>query len=67
MARPVYLQQRTFLVTARTAVECQNQTHAPQQTARSFDHLFGNRQQRRQLAIDVDVGILVVELSFLRE
>ena len=32
MARPVYLQQRTYLVTAGMAVECHLRTHAPQQT-----------------------------------
>src|SRR6476619_920211 len=31
-ARPVYLQQRTYLVTAGMAVECQEATYAPQQT-----------------------------------
>jgi hypothetical protein len=31
MARPVYLQQWTYLVTVGTAVECQNRTHALQQ------------------------------------
>ena len=32
MASPVYLQQRTYLVTAGMAVECQDLTRAPQQT-----------------------------------
>src|SRR5215467_501536 len=36
MARPVYLQQRTYLVTAGMAVECHFRAHALQQTAASL-------------------------------
>src|SRR6266852_1151237 len=32
MARPVYLQHRTYLVTVGMAESCQEPTHAPQQT-----------------------------------
>ena len=43
MARPVYLQHRTYLMNVATAVECQERTHAPQQL---FDHLVGGGEQR---------------------
>src|SRR5207244_6984734 len=46
MTRPVYLQQRTFLVAAGTAVECQLRTRAPQQNLVLFNHLVGARKQR---------------------
>ena len=45
MARPVYLQQRTYLMRVGTAVECQEATYALQQTAPLFDHLVGEREE----------------------
>jgi len=37
LARPLYLQQRTYLVTAAMAVECHLLTNAPQQKPSPFN------------------------------
>jgi hypothetical protein len=56
LARPVYLQQRTYLVTTGTAVECQTRTLQD-----LFDHLVGagehgwrDGQARRFRGLEVD-------------
>ena len=41
MARPVYLQHRTYLMRVGMAVECQSRHFVPQQEASLFDHLVG--------------------------
>jgi hypothetical protein len=38
---PHYPKLRTLVGAAGRSVQCQNRTHAPQQTASSFDHLVG--------------------------
>jgi hypothetical protein len=48
MARPVYLQQRTYLMTAGMAVECQERTYALQKQPLLFDDLVGAGEQRRR-------------------
>jgi hypothetical protein len=47
MASPVYLQQRTYLVTAGMAVECQQRAHA-RTTLSLFDHLISAAKQSKR-------------------
>jgi hypothetical protein len=43
---PVCPQQRTFVSAIGTSVQCQKETHAPQQNPALFDHLVGAQQER---------------------
>src|SRR6476659_523970 len=45
---PLFLRQRTQVGHRAMSVSCQEETHAPQQTASSFDHLIGAGEQRRR-------------------
>jgi hypothetical protein len=42
---PLFTQKRTFAIVIRMSAKGQQRTRAPQQTASSFDHLVGNREQ----------------------
>src|SRR5882724_144904 len=45
---PVYPGQRTLSDRLGRSVSCQQETHAPQQTASLFDHHVGTSEQRRR-------------------